>query len=87
MAYTGHSDLSFDEPPTFVVVGERDRIASASVMETRVSRLRKSGAKVEFHRYPNLGHGFGLGVGTSAEGWIADAIHFWASTMDSHEGH
>jgi pimeloyl-ACP methyl ester carboxylesterase len=83
MAYTGHSDVSFDEPATFVVVGENDRIASASAMETRVSRLRKNGAKVEFHRYPNVGHGFGLGVGTSAEGWIYDAVRFWISNLEA----
>jgi hypothetical protein len=25
-----------------------------------------------------VGHGFGLGQGTSAEGWIEDALRFWA---------
>lgn len=43
MAYTGHSDLGANEPPTSVVVGERDRIAPPSVMETRVAALRKRG--------------------------------------------
>lgn len=27
--------------------------------------------------FPNLRHGFGLGVGTSAEGWIDGAVEFW----------
>jgi acetyl esterase/lipase len=36
MAYTGHSDDSSDEPPTFVVVGEQDWIAPPAVMERRV---------------------------------------------------
>ena len=77
MAYTGHSDYSTNEPPTFVVVGANDGIASPSTMEWRVDALRKAGADVEFHKYPSLGHGFGLGIGTSAEGWIDDAIQFW----------
>jgi hypothetical protein len=34
---------------------------------------------VEYHRYPAVGHGFALGVGTSANGWIGDAIRFWAT--------
>ena len=38
---------------------------------------RKSGTQVEFHEYKNLGHGFGLGTGTSAEGWVFDALRFW----------
>lgn len=28
------------------------------------------------------GHGFGLGLGTSAEGWIADAVRFWAKQIE-----
>jgi acetyl esterase/lipase len=81
MAYTGHSDHSSDEPATFVVVGEQDTIAPASVMQRRFDALRRSGTDVEFHKYPNLGHGFGPGTGTSAEGWIADAIRFWAQRI------
>ena len=65
MAYTGHSDYSASEPPTFVVVGERDGIAPPSVMERRVKALRSTGVDVEFHRYPDAGHGFGAGTGTS----------------------
>jgi hypothetical protein len=36
---------------------------------------------VEFHKYRNLGHGFGLGKGTSADGWIFDAIRFWETSV------
>lgn len=81
MAYTGHSDHSSDEPPTFVVVGERDGIAPPSVMERRVAALRRLGTHVEYRRYPDLGHGFGPGVGTNAEGWIGDATRFWEKFM------
>ena len=77
LAYTGHSDVSSDEPPTFVVVGEHDGIAPPSAMERRIAALRQAGTEVEYHKYPNLGHGFGLGTGTSADGWINDAIRFW----------
>ena len=59
MAYTAHSDSSSDEPPTFVVVGERDGIAPPSVMERRVSTLRRAGTEVEYRKYKDLGHGFG----------------------------
>lgn len=77
MAYTGHSDRSHDEPPTFVVVGGRDAIAPPSSMERRVAALRSAGTEVEYHVYPNLGHGFGAGTGTEAEGWIGKAVAFW----------
>ncbi len=81
MAYTGHSDYSAAEPPTFVVVGEQDGIAPPAGMETRVEALRRAGTQVEYHKYKNLGHGFGLGIGTSAEGWIFEAIRFWQTSM------
>jgi acetyl esterase/lipase len=84
MAYTGHSDESADEPPTFVVVGERDEIAPPSAMERRVAALQKAGTEVEFHRYPALGHGFGPGIGTSAEGWLDRAIEFWEKWLQAH---
>ncbi len=77
MAYTGHADYSSDEPPTFVVVGEQDGIAPPSAMERRIAALRHVGTEVEYHQYKNLRHGFGLGTGTSAEGWIDDAMRFW----------
>jgi len=77
MAYTGHADHASQEPPTFFVVGEHDSIAPPSAMERRIEALRQAGTEVEYHKYKNLGHGFGLGTGTSAEGWIDDAIRFW----------
>jgi acetyl esterase/lipase len=81
MAYTGHSGVSSDEPPTFVVVGEHDGIAPPSAMERRIATLRRAGTEVEYHKFNNLGHGFGLGTGTSAAGWIDDAIRFWEKFM------
>ncbi len=86
MAYTAHSDSSSDEPPTFVVVGEQDSIAPPSTMERRVAALRRAGTEVEYHKYTDVGHGFGPGTGTSAEGWIADAIRFWGKFIKNSSG-
>jgi acetyl esterase/lipase len=77
IAYTAHSDYSSAEPPTFVVVGDRDAIAPPSSMERRISALRGAGTEVEYHKYGNLGHGFGPGTGTRAAGWISAAVRFW----------
>jgi threonine dehydrogenase-like Zn-dependent dehydrogenase len=81
MAYTGHSDFASREPATFVVVGERDGIAPPSIVEKRVVALRAAGTDVEYHKYPGVGHGFGLGADTKAEGWIAEAMRFWEKHM------
>ena len=83
MAYTGHSDYAPVEPPTFVVVGEHDGIAPPAVMKRRVEALRRSGTAVEYHEYRAVGHGFGLGTATSAEGWVFEAIRFWEAAIPS----
>jgi acetyl esterase/lipase len=77
MAYTGHSEYSAGDPPTFVVVGEHDGIAPPATMERRVDALRQAGVPVEYRKFAGLGHGFGLGTGTSAQGWIDEAVRFW----------
>ena len=77
MQYTGHGDYTTQDPPTFAVVGENDGIANWRTMKARIDALADAGIDTEFHRYPNLGHGFGLGVGTSAHGWLDDAVAFW----------
>mgnify|MGYP000741945528 FL=1 len=60
MGYTGHSDYTRNDPPTYVVIGDNDAIASASVMRQRVENLQAIGIDAEFHLFPNLRHGFGL---------------------------
>ncbi|WP_090665345.1 alpha/beta hydrolase [Belnapia rosea] len=77
MAYTAHQDLGTDDPATFAIVGAQDGIAPPSSMEHRLALLRRSGTPVAYRRHDGLGHGFGTGAGTAAEGWIADAMEFW----------
>jgi acetyl esterase/lipase len=77
MAYTGHSDFSKNDPPTFVTVSENDSIVNVASVEKRIREMRKLGIEVEYLKFKNAGHGFGPGVGTDAEGWIEQAIGFW----------
>lgn len=81
MAYTSHSDYGANEPPTFAVVGENDAIAPPSAMRRRIEALRRQGTMVEYKECRGLGHGFGRGTGTSADGWIVEAVGFWERTM------
>lgn len=77
MAYTGHSEYTRQDPPTYAVVGSNDVIANPNTMRRRTEALQAIGILAEFHLYPNLRHGFGLGIDTSAEGWIDGAVRFW----------
>ena len=77
MAYTGHDRYTASDPPTFAVVSRDDPIASPHVMERRIAALNAAGVDTEFHLYRNAGHGFGVGTGTDAEGWMELAVRFW----------
>ena len=80
--YTGYRDYTPNDPPTYACVGENDGIANWRVMENRINNLSYLGIDTEFHKYVGLGHGFGLGTGTSAEGWLDDAVAFWEKQMN-----
>jgi dipeptidyl aminopeptidase/acylaminoacyl peptidase len=81
MAYTGHSSFTKHDPPTFVIQGEDDGIVDVPTVEQRVDAMRRTGIDVEYHRYRIVGHGFGLGTGTAAQGWIEHAVKFWEKHM------
>jgi len=75
--YTGLSEVTGTEPPTYSAVGTSDGIASYRTMERRIEAIRKNGTDAMIEVFPGLPHGFGLGTGTAAEGWIGNAVTFW----------
>lgn len=77
LQYAGYSNVSINDAPTYVCCGTQDRIASYLIMNQRCIELKRLGINSEFHAYNGLDHGFGLGIGTVAEGWILDALRFW----------
>lgn len=83
--YTGLSEYSPLDPPTYACVGDSDGIAPWRVMQRRLEAIAALGTDTEFHVYPGLSHGFGLGTGTVAEGWINDAVAFWEKQLSKGE--
>ncbi len=81
MQYTCHPNHTRQEPPTFVCVGERDSVCDWKLMKKRTDAIAACGIETEFYSYPTLGHGFGPGIGTEAEGWIDRAIVFWTRQL------
>lgn len=78
MQYTGLSEVTGNEPPTYACVGTSDGIAPYGTMERRIRAIRAN-AMIEV--FPGLSHGFGLGEGTVAEGWLNNAVKFWEKHM------
>ena len=83
MQYTGYTTVSQYDGPTYACCGTSDGIASWRTMQSRLESLSALGIPTEFHSYNGLPHGFGLGTGTVAEGWLQDAVHFWQSQSGS----
>ena len=81
MQYTGLSEVTGDEPPTYACVGTGDGIASYRTMERRINQIKAHGTDAKIEIFNGLPHGFGLGEGTIAEGWIDRALGFWQSQM------
>lgn len=82
MQYTSYSTVSPYDAPTFACVGTRDGIAPWQSMQRRLQQLSALGIPTEFHAYEGLSHGFGIGTGTVAEGWVEDALAFWAKNRE-----
>lgn len=82
IAYTGQSLYGGNFPPTFITVSANDPIANVRVMESRARNLKNAGVTVQYERYEKAGHGFGLGTGTDATGWLYKAVDFWKSQME-----
>ncbi len=77
LQYTGLSDVTGKEPPTYACVGTRDSIASAATMRKRINAMKAQGTDAQIDVFDGLEHGFGLGEGTVADGWLNRAVDFW----------
>ena len=60
MQYTGLSEVTGDEPPTYACVGTSDGIASYRSMERYISRIKNNGTNAKIEVFDGLSHGFGL---------------------------
>ncbi len=81
MQYTGLSEVTGDEPPTYACVGTSDGIASYRSMERYISRIKNNGTNAKIEVFDGLSHGFGLGQNTVADGWLDRAVMFWEDNM------
>lgn len=77
LQYTAISTLTGNEPPTYACIGTNDGIASYQSMQSRIERIQANGTDAEIEIFEGLEHGFGLGEGTVAEGWLDNAVRFW----------
>lgn len=70
-------------PPAFLWCGDADKVVSPENTRLLDHALTAAGVKHACRVYPGVGHGIGPGTGTSAEGWINEAIDFWMAQIAS----
>ena len=64
-------------PRTFIMHGDSDTVVPAEThSDVLVRELEKNEIEYRYKKCEGVSHGCGLGIGTSAEGWIAEAMEF-----------
>lgn len=76
-AKQGLGEVYGNESPSYNCFGTNDGIASLKTMERRINAIKANGTDAQIEVFRGLEHGFELGQGTVAEGWIDNAIKFW----------
>ncbi len=80
--YTASYEVNPNDVPTYANLGGRDTYCQANA-KSRVADLNAINIEAVLDYFPDCWHGFGLGIGTEAEGWINNAVAFWESHMNA----
>ena len=68
-----------DFPLTYIWCGDKDVTVHPDNSKMLAEALKKSKVPVKIEIFPDVAHGVGPATGTSAEGWINNAVDFWMS--------
>lgn len=75
--YSIEKQVTQEYPSCFIWQCEHDREVSIENSQLFVKALDKYNIPYIYRTYPGDGHGWGLGEGTAAEGWLRQAVKFW----------
>ena len=78
--YAGSPAFALDDPAAYFIVGIEDWIVPWRDVKERAEEMKAAGIPVECHVLEHTQHGFGVGTGTPAEGWMEQAVLFWKKT-------
>ena len=76
IAQYGFTDTN-NATPTYACVGTNDNLIMYWLVQNIIDTIDNNGIPAEIEVFQGLPHGFGLGQGTVAEGWINRAVVFW----------
>lgn len=64
-------------PPAYVWQSEEDGTCPFRNSQVITAAMKAKGVPYEYITYPGTAHGWGVGDGTPAEGWLTKACDFW----------
>ena len=71
-----------NSPPIYLWQCYEDGVVPYENSRMLVGALKCYGVRHCFRSFDGDAHGWGLGTGTAAEGWLEEAIRFWQSAND-----
>ncbi|MBU3874923.1 alpha/beta hydrolase [Faecalicatena sp. AGMB00832] len=77
--YNIDENIDADYPPVYLIQAEDDPIVPFWNAQDMVKTLKEYQIPYRFEHPVSGGHGYGLGSGTKAEGWIERAAGYWNS--------
>ncbi len=82
IALSVEEQVTADYPPVFVWQCEGD--PSVPIANTRMlaESLKQASVPFIYETFPGEAHGWGLGTGTAAEGWLERALAFWGKNLN-----
>lgn len=75
--YSVQQQVTAAYPPTFIWQCEADATVPIQNSRLMVQALAAAGVAHHYEVFPGDAHGWGLGEGTAAEGWLERAIRMW----------
>ena len=84
-----HALLSYIDnkfPPTYLWQCADDRVLSPTHALDLHKKLSENGVTHIYRQFPSGGHGQHLGEGTSAAGWLYEAVDFWQAFSSEQPG-
>lgn len=75
--YSVEEQITKHYPPCFIWQCERDTTVPIQNSKLLVKALENNHIPYIYHTYDSDFHGWGLGNGTLAEGWLEEAVMFW----------
>lgn len=75
--YSVERQITKDYPPTFIWCGDADKTVDPENSRMLEKALLDKGVSCQRREFPGVGHAVGIGRGTAAHSWFAEAVAFW----------